>query len=192
VQILRDSVAYGFRGSIEGVQWGPAFGVPSGVLAVKIRTGVALTGAQLNSIFSNIGITFQTRLRSAGSSAAAVTNSHLHQLGAGGNTSADVAAITSAMTTGTTPASTIDPSTGLPYETMLPATDQGFFSQSVGGIPMWVLLGGGVVALGAIGYVLMSKPKSAPAAVKANRRRSKRKRGGRRGGGTPGLGMASR
>lgn len=191
VQILRDSVAYGFRGTIVGVQWGPAFGVPSGVLAVKIRTGVALTGAQLNSIFSNIGVTFQSRLRSSGSASATVTNSHLHQLGAGGSgTSADVASILSTIssTTGTitgattgapTMDPTIDPATGLPYATMLPA-EESFFTRDVGGIPMWGLLAGGVVALGAVGYVVMSgKPKTAPAAVKANRRRKSRRNGRR-------------
>jgi hypothetical protein len=199
VQILRDSVAYGFRGTIVAVQWGPAFGIPSGVMAVKIRTGTALTGAQLNSIASNIGITFQSRLRSAGSASATVTNSHLHQIGGGGDgTSADVASVLSTigtmtgtiagattgmttpgypgyMTTGMTPG--IDPSTGLPYGTMLPA-EEGFFTQSVGGIPMWALIGGGTIAVGAVAYVLMSKPK--PAAVKANRRRRSR-RNARRG-----------
>lgn len=176
VQILRDSVAYGFRGTIVGVQWGPAFGVPSGVLAVKIRTGVALTGAQLNSIFSSIGITFQSRLRSSGSASATVTNSHLHQLGAGGGgTSADVASTLSTITGGST-------TTGIgpisdPDATMLPA-EESFFTRDVGGIPMWGLLAGGVVALGAVGYVVMSgKPK---AAVRANRRRRRSRRNGRR------------
>jgi hypothetical protein len=197
VQILRDSVIYGFRGTIVAVQWGPAFGVPSGVLAVKIRTGTALTGAQLNSIFSNIGITFQSRLRSAGSPSAVVTNSHLHQIGGGGSggggTSADVASVLSTIgtTTGTIAGATtgmttpgtigmtlgIDPSTGLPYGTMLPA-EEGFFTQSVGGIPMWALIGGGTIAVGAVAYVLMSKPK--PAAVKANRRRRSRRNARRR------------
>lgn len=181
VQILRDSVAYGFRGTIVGVQWGPAFGVPSGVLAVKIRTGVALTGAQLNSIFSNIGVTFQSRLRSSGSASATVTNSHLHQLGAGGGgTSADVASILSTIssTTGTiTGATPGTPATDPTIDSMLPA-EESFLTRDVGGIPMWGLLVGGVVALGAVGYVVMSgKPK---AAVKANRRRRRSRRNGRR------------
>lgn len=181
VQILRDSVAYGFRGGIVAAQWGPAFGVPSGVLAVKVRTGIPLTGAQINSIFSNVGGTLQSRLRSAGSSGATVVNSHLHRI-SGGGTSADVASILSTIATpGTTPAvtdGTIDPATGLPYATMLPA-EEGFFTQSVGGIPMWGLLAGGVLALGAVGYVVMSKPKTT-AAVKANRRRRSRRNGRRR------------
>jgi len=195
VQILRDSVAYGFRGTIVAVQWGPAFGVPSGVMAVKIRTGTALTGAQLNSIASNIGITFQSRLRSAGNASATVTNSHLHQIGGGGGgTSAYVASVLSTIgtttgtiagattgmttpgypgdtTTGTTPS--IDPSTGLPYGTMLPPAEN-FFTQSVGGIPVWGLIAGGVVALVAVGFVVMSKPKATSAAVKANARKRKR------------------
>lgn len=186
VQILREAVAFGFRGTIVGVQWGPAFGVPSGVLAVKIRTGTALTGAQLNSIFSNVGLQFQTRLRAAGSAGATVTNSHLHRLGSGGGgggTSADVASILSTIgqttatitgaTTGT-PATdpTIDPATGLPYASMLPA-EESFFTRDVGGIPMWGLLAGGVVALGAVGYIVMSGKPKASAAVKANRARKR-------------------
>lgn len=191
VQILRGVVADGFRGTTVAVQWGPAFGVPSGVLAVKIRTGIALTGAQLNSIAVNMGMSLQSRLRAAGSAAATVVNSNFHRLGGGGGGGAgtDVASIlstigtTAGSVTGATPgmtASTVDPATGMPYGTMLP-TEENFFTQSVGGIPMWGLLVGGVVALGAVGFVVMSKPKAASAAVKANRRRrSRRNRRGAR------------
>jgi hypothetical protein len=175
VQVLRDSVAYGFRGTIVAVQWGPAFGVPSGVLAVKIRTGLPLSGAQLNSIFSDVGNTFQSRLRAAGSTSAVVRNSHLHQIGstsASLPTSDPVASLLSTFGMSTTPVTPtgIDPATGMPYGTMLPPAEN-FFTQSIGGIPMWGILVGGTVAVGAVAYVMMSKPKTT-----ANGRRGRRVR----------------
>jgi hypothetical protein len=54
---------------------------------------------------------------------------------------------------------------------------ESFFTQSVGGIPMWGLLVGGAVAIGGLAYALMGgKPKATTAAVKANRKSKRGKK----------------
>lgn len=165
VQTLRDSVAYGFRGTLEAAGWGPAYGVPSGVMYAKIKTGTVLTGAQLSSIAVNVGGTLQQRLGTG----ITVVNTYLHQLSGG--------------TTATTPGATApdltslltQPGTAPLMPGMLPADQSSsFFTQSVGGIPMWGIIAGGVVGVGAVAFALTRKPAATSAAVKANRRRTRR------------------
>lgn len=177
---LNAAMAYGFRGAIVRSGWGgpgAPGGVPAGSLwiIVEIRAP-GVTGATMNSVFSNVGQRLQSQLP-AGSR---VTNTHASTFGAapsGGSATPDLTSILSTIGTATpttTPTTAIDPATGLPYGTMLPPAEN-FFTQSVGGIPVWGLIAGGVVALGAVGFVVMSKPKAASAAVKANRRRRSRR-----------------
>lgn len=196
LQAVRSAMADGFRGSIVGAGWGgpgAPGGVPLGQVWIKVQTGMAgVTGAIMNSIFSNVAANAQSRLP-AGSR---VTNTYASTFGAapsgGGATSSGGGSgidLTSLLSTipgaipGAAPAafpgSTIDPATGMPYYPVATVPD-GFFTQTVGGIPTWALLAGGVLALGAVGYVVMSKPKPAAAAVKANRRRRSRRGGSRR------------
>lgn len=175
---LNAAMAYGFRGTIVRSGWGgpgAPGGVPAGSLwiIVQIARSSGVTGAEMNTIFSNVGQRLQSQLP-AGSR---VTNTHASVYGAGGGSSSgpDIASLLSTITGGTTPTTTptgIDPATGLPYGSMLPPAETGFFSQSVGGIPMWGVLAGGTVALGVVAYVLMSKPKTK---VAANRRRRSRR-----------------
>jgi hypothetical protein len=185
LQAVRDAMAYGFRGTILGAGWGgpgAPGGVPAGQIWIKVQIAASgITSDVMNTVFSNVGRNIQTRLP-AGST---VTNTYASTIG-----SAPSGATTPTTTTDpvtglitafgvppTTPgvSTGIDPATGLPYGTMLPAPDN-FFTQSVGGIPMWGLLAGGTVAVGAVAYVLMSGKKTAPsAAVKANRRRRSRR-----------------
>ena len=183
---LNAAMAYGFRGAIVRSGWGgpgAPGGVPAGSLWIIVEVRAAgMTGATMNGIFSNVGMRLQSQLP-AGSR---VTNTHASTYGAapsgggaspsGGSSSPDIASLLTSITGGgTTPMSTpgIDPATGMPYGSMLPPP-QGFFSQNIGGIPVWGILAGGTVASIAVAYVLMSKPKSS-AAVKANRRRRSRR-----------------
>lgn len=174
---LNAAMAYGFRGAIVRSGWGgpgAPGGVPAGSLWIIVEIRAAgVTGATMNSVFSNVGARLQSQLP-AGSR---VTNTHASTYGSGGSSStADIASLLSTITGGaTTPTTTgIDPTTGLPYGSMLPPAETGFFSQSIGGIPVWGLLAGGTVAVGAVAFVLMSKPKAK--AVAANRRRRSRRR----------------
>lgn len=192
LQAVRSAMADGFRGSIVGAGWGgpgAPGGVPLGQVWIKVQTGMAgVTGAIMNSIFSNVAANAQSRLP-AGSR---VTNTYASTFGAapsggapsGGGSGVDLTSLLSTIpgalpgaAPSAFPGSSIDPATGMPYGTMLPPAEN-FFTQSVGGIPVWGLLAGGTVAIGAIAWVVMGKPKAAPAAVKANRRRRSRRRGG--------------
>jgi hypothetical protein len=176
VAALRTVVGTAFRGTLVAAGWGPAYGVPAGRLYALLQTGRALTGTDMNTVAHMITGALPSQLPGT-----TVTNTNFHQVGGGsggggGITTPDVAAtvdpVTGLISALSTPTpGTIDPATGLPY-TMLPPAES-FFTQSVGGIPVWGLLAGGVVALGGIAYVMMgSKPKAAAsAAVKANRRR---------------------
>ena len=173
VQTLRSAMMDGFRGTTVDVRWGPAFGVPRGVLAVKIRTGVSLTGADLNSIASRVGASFQARL-GAGKR---VTNSYLHVLGGAGTSGGG--AIVPAFPA--TPSDIPGLTPGTPAfidDNLGPYPEPGFFSQEVGGIPMWGLFAGGLVAIGAVAFI-MTRGK-APAAVKANKGRRKASKGRRK------------
>jgi len=178
---LNAAMAYGFRGAIVRSGWGGP-GAPGGVpagsmfIVVEIRAP-GVTGATMNGVFSSVGQRLQSQLPGS-----RVTNTHASTFGAapgGGGATPDLTSILSTIgtTPGTTPGvmpGTIDPATGLPYGTMLPPAEN-FFTQSVGGIPVWGLLVGGVIALGGVGYVLLgSKPKATSAAVKANARKRKR------------------
>lgn len=172
---LNAAMAYGFRGAIVRSGWGgpgAPGGVPAGSLwiIVEIRAN-GITGATMNSVFSNVGQRLQSQLP-AGSR---VTNTHASTYGGGSSAGTDIASLLSAITGGASTTSTtstgIDPATGLPYGSMLPPAEPSFFEQSVGGIPMWGVLAGGTLALGAVAYVLMSKPK-----VTANRRRRRHRR----------------
>jgi hypothetical protein len=180
VTALRSVVGTAFRGTLVSAGWGPAFGVPVGRLYALLQTGRALTGTDMNTVAHMITNALPSQLPAG----VRVTNTHFHAVGAG------AAATPSTLTTdpvtglltsfglpaGTTPVATgIDPATGLPYGTMLPPAEN-FFTQSVGGIPMWGLLAGGTVALGGIAYVMMSgkKAPAVSAAVKANARKRKR------------------
>lgn len=141
-----------------------------------------MTGTDMNTVAHNIVRALRTRLPGT-----TITNTNFHQVGASsGQTPAAQAAsaltsavdpvtgLISALSTPTqapTPGA-IDPATGLPYGSMLPPPE-GFFTQSVGGIPVWGLLIGGVAVLGGAAYMLLGNSKPASAAVKANRRRMK-------------------
>jgi hypothetical protein len=174
---LNAAMAYGFRGTIVRSGWGGP-GAPGGVPAgsmwiiVQIARSSGVTGAEMNTIFSNVGQRLQSQLP-AGSR---VTNTHASPYGSSGGSSStpDIASLLASITGGaaTTPTTPtgIDPATGLPYGSMLPPAETGFFSQTIGGIPMWGVLAGGTLALGTVAYVLMSKPKSTP-----NRRRRGRR-----------------
>jgi hypothetical protein len=185
VQLLRDAISSVLQGTIVAVQWGPAFGIPSGVLAARIRLGSTLTGAQLNGIGTSIGSAFQSRLRSGGSPSATVRNSYLHTDDMARVAADHMARVVAEITEsryriqqdpGTTPDPAADP---LREGQFVPQSD-GFFSRSVGGIPMWGIAVGGVLVVGAIGFALMPKAKAraAPvaAAIKANRRRRQSRR----------------
>jgi len=164
VSALRAVVGSAFRGTLVAAGWGPAYGVPSGHLYAVLQTARGLTGADLNTVAHMITGALPSRLPGT-----TVTNTNFHQVGgsAGGGTSAGVPGLT--MT---------DPVTGL-ITALTPGTPgaepayaeaeptESFFTQSVGGIPMWGLLVGGAVAVGGLAYALMGKPKVA-AAVKAN------------------------
>jgi len=184
LQAVRDAMAYGFRGAIVGAGWGgpgAPGGVPAGQIWITVQIGAAgVTTDVMNTVFANVGRNIQSRLP-AGST---VTNTYASMVGGvTGGVTPTTDPVTGLITafgvppvTPGTPAG-IDPATGLPYGSMLPQPE-GFFTRSVGGIPMWGLLAGGTVALGGIAYVLMSgKPKTAsPAAVKANRKRGRKQR----------------
>lgn len=186
---LNAAMSYGFRGAIVRSGWGgpgAPGGVPAGSLWIIVEIRAAgVTGAAMNTVFSNVGARLQSQLPSG----SRVTNTHASTYGSSGGSSGgggsspgtDISSILSSVTGGTattpygTPATPygIDPATGMPYGSMLPPAETGFFSQSVGGIPVWGLLAGGVAAVGIVGAVLMSKPKPK---VTANRRRSRRNR----------------
>jgi hypothetical protein len=191
---LNAAMTYGFRGNIVRSGWGgpgAPGGVPAGSLwiIVEIRAP-GVTGATMNTVFSNVGQRLQSQLPGS-----RVTNTHASTFGAapsgsatssGGGSGIDLTSLLSTIPgaiPGAAPAAfpgSTDPATGMPYYPVATAPD-GFFTQTVGGIPTWALLAGGVLALGAVGYVVMSKPKpAATAAVKANRRRRSRRGGFRR------------
>lgn len=75
-----------------------------------------------------------------------------------------------------TPAEAETPATGPVAPPVAESSEGGgFFSQKVGGIPAWMLLGTGAVLLVGVGVVAMRKKKT-PSPVTANRRRRRRRR----------------
>jgi len=178
-----NAVASRVHGVVTGSGWGgpgAPGGVPAGSVWVTIRsTREGVTGAQMDAAFA-AAATVAAAALPAGSR---VTNTHAWTFGAAPSgtptglppTTDPVTGLISAFST-----PTVDPATGPPYGTMLPPAEN-FFTQSVGGIPVWGLLTGGAVALGGVAYVMMgSKSRAAPAAVKANRRRRSRRNGRKR------------
>lgn len=169
VQTVRNSLAV--LGTVVDARWGPAFGVPTGVLAAKVRLTAPFTGAQLNAAAGGAG----QRVQGGLGAGVTVRNTYLHQLGTSGGGTPQPLIGGGGQVQNDPVADLIGPYPS-PYDTAL--APQNFFTQSVGGIPVWGILAGGVVALGAVGYVMMSsRPRAAasPAAVKANRRRRVRR-----------------
>jgi hypothetical protein len=167
--VLRAAMQAGFLGTTVRTGWGgggDAAGVPSGTLYAVVRTGRALTGADMNSIFARVGQALQSRLGNV-----QVTNTHAHVVGgapAGGGTGPGASLVPDPVT-GLINQFTTDPNVPPGQETMLP--QENFFTQDVGGIPMWGILLGGTAALGGLAYMLMRRPS---AAVKANAARKKK------------------
>jgi len=178
VSALRAVVGTAFRGNLVAAGWGPAYGVPSGRLYAVLQTARGLTGADMNTVAHMITGALPSRLPGT-----TVTNTNFHLVGGSGGGAAETAAasitgaidpvtgLLTALTSGT-PATYPGADAGYPIATE-PA--ENFFTQSVGGVPVWGLLAGGVVAIGAIAYVFMGKPKTA-ATVTANRKSKRGKK----------------
>jgi hypothetical protein len=191
VSALRAVVGTAFRGNLVAAGWGPAYGVPSGRLYAVLETARGLTGADLNTVAHMIIGALPSRLPGT-----TVANTNFHQVGGSGGGSGAAATITGAIDPVTGLLAALTPGTATPdpaayYPVTTEPNTESFFTQDVGGVPVWGLLAGGVVAIGAIAYVFMGKPKTA-AAVTANRKskrgKKQRRRRNRRGRWLPGGG----
>jgi hypothetical protein len=170
--LLREAMQAAFRGATLRTGWGGgagSAGVPSGhVYAVVETRAGGVTSDTMSGIFSRVASDLQSRLGGG-----TVTNTHAHLVSGGGTPSGGGAP-------GFDPSSLLSvvPSVGpgvapgpLPedYLPPPPPIEEPFLTRTVGGIPMWGLLAGGTVAVGALAYMMMSGRSSS--AVKANRRR---------------------
>lgn len=189
LQALRTAAA-SFPGTIVGSGWGGPTapgGVPAGSLWVTVRASGALTGEAVNQAFARMGAQIQALL-----SGSRVTNTHAWTYGSppsspsassspGASSGANAgAAATSAVTgllTSLFPAPATTPATipsampgAQPYYDG--SAEPTFLTQTVGGVPMWGVLAGGTLAVGALAFFAL-KPKRT---VTPNRRR----RGSRR------------
>lgn len=172
--LLREAMQAAFRGATLRTGWGGgsgSAGVPSGHVYAVVETRMdGVTADVMNGIFSQVARDLQTRLGGG-----TVTNTHGHvvRLGSAGSSAARTAAdIATALTTpGTATPGTETPSDVMPPSYLPPPSieEGSFFTRSVGGIPMWGILAGGVVVLGGLGFVLLSPRRSSQ--VKQNRRR---------------------
>lgn len=182
LQALRTAAA-SFPGTIVGSGWGGPTapgGVPAGSLWVTVRASGALTGEAVNQAFARMGAQIQALL-----SGSRVTNTHAWTYGAppsspgtssGENAGAAATSAVTGLLTSLFPAPATTPATipgAMPTDPYYGASaEPTFLTQTVGGIPMWGVLAGGTLAVGALAFFAL-KPKRT---VTPNRRR----RGSRR------------
>lgn len=165
VEQLRQAMQAGFRGRTLEVGWGPKHGVPSGHLYALVETARdGITGDEMNTIFSRVGSALQAR------GVGSVRNTQAHLVSRPGAPLAPAPG-TNTLTPmpGTAPTPGAMPGTDPnllydPYATQ----PTGFMSQTIGGIPVWGLMIGGLGVIGLVGYSLMSSAKKKR--VVANRR----------------------
>jgi len=159
--LLREAMQAAFRGATLRTGWGGgsgSAGVPSGhVYAVVETRAPGVTSDTMNGIFSRVASALQSRLGGG-----TVTNTHAHVVRGGGGPAVSPSDIVpSASLPGALPG-VLPPGDGLLPGSdpgLLPVEEPSFFSQTVGGVPMWGVLLGGTALVGAAAYVLMSSRK---------------------------------